>query len=1062
MAFMPRFLLRIAVATAFLAAGGYGDGVSVVNVPSGITTVMQDARVELKVDTWVPPNAPPMFVDLTLTDGNGTRMDSLVAPRTLVFTHASNATESQKQKQKFSLFGRVPGRFYLDYSLGGTDVDKYYQLSAERSVVSIAAGSEEGWQGIWFQLLFNLLIFVGGMAFFAWRRVQRVDLPIWRGHQEALFQRSNYDDLSSDAFDAKYGELQGATLKERMKKFWDISPSGDYVSSTCGIPAALSMHFFRDCGHLFAILSFFSLAAMLPVNYVPGSARGQKGGDTYQATTFSNVPLHSDWYWAHVAYCYLVAFAVLSLLRRQHELASALRKRAKHIVGARSIFIQHGLPLDTSHSSLLEALKTAIPPQGSVHEITVLRDLRAVHELLQRRRVLSEKLSRILTFDEAYENGTLSYNLLCCPGSVMAPEPLEVAWWHLRCKPGRYIYRHEKVSECCCYCCTCCCPRHSPRAGKVKRGSRSDSQFETLYESLVDDNTVEAYDRSAARRIFALREELDFFPEDALDEFGKRKCMGAAFVIFDSTATRNAFVRNVRGQTCIGRVINTAESFQRRGFRERPLASLKKPEASVTEQLAPVLRNVILKSAPEPDDVIWQSLAYRPYTIRRSVAFMSRQIATLVLLLLFSTPTAVLMFIKLDSSSDVYRGLNRRNTMLLAMVASYLPSLLLIAVNWCLLAFLFHLTMSEPSFSHSRRVKSFLVKGFTYLVVSSVILPSIGVTAVYLALSDIEKTGGRSYIESFLYKVSGTFFISYVCQRAFLGSIVDITRCADTMALQPWVHARSITSLEVQKALRPNAFSYGHEYALVLSVFLVILLGTVITPIITPFGALYFYLKFGTTKYNMLYVLPYSPGRGHIASTALELTFVCLVVFEVVMSFVFLQVAGRKHFVAMIVLLGATGAVYFSRMSGSDALALVQQGFADLRGDTTATEYESISVPKAPGSKRSVIGPKPTDLQDEESLVASYADPYKAALSIFKLLGVNQFHQMTSTRTQLRYAFIKLRRWSQRPLPEPEPTKRRWWQFMKKKKKPAKPKSSEDKGLRAWWRKHHKDKHAEL
>lgn len=95
-----------------------------------------------------------------------------------------------------------------------------------------------------------------------------------------------------------------------------------------------------------------------------------KRGDTYQATTFSNVPLHSDWYWAHVAYCYLVAFAVLSLLRRQHELASALRKRAKHIVGARSIFIQHGLPLDTSHSSLLEALK--LP---SLHKVQSTRSL---------------------------------------------------------------------------------------------------------------------------------------------------------------------------------------------------------------------------------------------------------------------------------------------------------------------------------------------------------------------------------------------------------------------------------------------------------------------------------------------------------------------------------------------------------------------------------------------------------------------------------------------------------------------------------------------------------------
>ncbi|KAF1775870.1 Calcium-dependent channel, 7TM region, putative phosphate [Phytophthora cactorum] len=796
MTFMDRFLLRVVALVAVLAAGVSGDDLSVVNVPSGVTTVMLDGRVELKVDTPV-----------------------------------------------------LPG-----YGLGGTDVDQYYRLGAERSVVSIAAGREEGWQGIWYQLLFNSLIFFGGITFFAWRRLQKLDLPMWMGHQEALFERSNYDDISPDVFNAKYGELQGSTLKERMKRFWNISCNGDYVSSTCGIPAALIMNFYRDCGHLFAFLSFFSLAAMLPVNYVPGSARGQKGGEP-------------------------------------------------------------------------------MPSQGSVHEITVLRDLSAVHELLDRRKVLSEKLSRILAFDVAYENGTLSYNLLCCPGSVMAPEPLEVAWWHLRCKPGRYIYRHDKMTECCCYCCTCCCPKHSPRA-KVKRGSRSDSQFETM-------------------------EELDFFPEDALEEFGKRKCMGAAFVIFDSTATRNAFVRNVRGQTCIGRLINTAESLSHRGFRERPLASLRKPERSMSDELAPMLRDVVLKSAPEPDDVIWQSLAYRPYTVRRVVVFWLRQVATLALLLLFSTPTAVLMFIKLDSLSYVYRGFNRRNTFLLTMVASYLPSLLLIAVNWCLLAFLYHLTMSEPSFSHSRRVKSFLVKGFTYLVVSSVILPSIGVTAVYLALSDIEKTGGRSYIESFLYKVSGTFFISYVCQRTFLGGIVDITRCADTMALQPWIHSRSITSVEIQKALRPSAFSYGHDYALVLSVFLVILLGTVITPIITPFGALYFYVKYATTKYNVLYVLPYSPGRGHIAGTALELTFPRS-------PSTSLDSRGRRV------------PVRPARICGPKR-----------RGQSFRVRVDHHS--EATGIRRSMFGPKPTDLQHEEALVASYADPYKAALSIFKLLGVNKF-----------------------------------------------------------------------
>ncbi|RLN53657.1 hypothetical protein BBJ28_00022005 [Nothophytophthora sp. Chile5] len=979
----PPFVL-VLVLFAMAAVSTTGDGgQSVVNVPEGVTTVLLDGHVVQEVDCWVPPDAPSMFVDLTLTDGNGTRMDSLVAPRTLVFLPEVNATARQYQKQTFTLFGRVSGRFYLAYALSGDQASSFYRLSADSSVVSVATQREPGWQGVWYQLLFNSVVFAGGLAFFAWQRLHQVELPIWKGHQEALFERTNYDDLSPETFATNYAELHGATVRERMKRFWAISCSGDYVCTTCGVPAALMLRFYGDCGHLFAILSFFSMAAMLP-NYWPGSAQHTNGSDTYQETTFSNVPLHSDWYWAHVGYCYLVAFGVLHLLRRQHELSSALRRRSKHIVGARSIFIHHGLPVDTTSKSLRAALRSVTPREGAVHEVTVLQDLSVVHQLLVRRRELSEALSRIQALDEAYETGTLSWNLLCCPGSVLVPRPLE-----------------------------CCCPKHSPKA--VKRPSRSD----TMYESLADDSAVQAYDMTAARKLFALHEELDFFPEDALDEYAKRRCMGAAFVIFDSTATRNAFVRVVRGQSCVGRIVNTAEALARRGFRDQ--TPLLTPESTISEPLAPILQNLVLESAPEPDDVIWRDLQYKPHSLRRTLAFLVRQLATVALLLLFSTPTAVLMFIKLDSGSAVYRGLDRRNTALLTLLASYLPSLLLVRGGW----------------------------------MSSVFLPSIGVTAAYLALSDLEKTGGHSYVESFLYKVSGTFFISYVCQRAFLGAIVDLTRCADLVAYQPWVHSRSVTPLERQQALRPSAFPFGHDYALVLSILLVVLLGTVITPIITPFGALYFYLKLATTKYNMLYVLPYNPGRGHIAHTAYALTFVCLLLFELVMALVFLQVAGRKHFVAMLVLLVTTGAVYFSRLSGMEALALVQQGLADLRRDSGVTEYDATAVKSPPGSasRRTILGPAPTDLEHEDALVATYADPYKAALSIFKLLGVNQFRHMTSTRTQLRYAFIHLRRYAQRPLPTPEPKKRRWWQRKEKKER-----GEGERGVRGWWRRHRKER----
>lgn len=281
---------------------------------------------------------------------------------------------------------------------------------------------------------------------------------------------------------------------------------------------------------------------------------------------------------------------------------------------------------------------------------------------------------------------------------------------------------------------------------------------------------------------------------------------------------------------------------------------------------------------------------------------------------------------------------------------------------------------------------------------------------MYLAVSGIGESAGTSYVESFLYKVSGTFFISYVCQRTFLGAILDITRSAERSAYQPWVLARSVTDEEKKFNKKPWPYFYGHDYALILSVFMMILLGTVMTPIITPFGALYFYLKYATTKYNFLYVMPFSPGRGHIAQTAVTISFACLVLFELTMTFVFVQVAGHKQVTAMIVLLSLTVAFYFLRISGVSAM--VHRSLSDRRKDAkgpagaTAKPIDTYG-PLKPGEKTPLSGTQVLALKE------TYADPYKVALSIFKLLGVNQFHRMTSRRTQLIYAFYRLRRHAQ-------------------------------------------------
>lgn len=419
-----------------------------------------------------------------------------------------------------------------------------------------------------------------------------------------------------------------------------------------------------------------------------GKSTTSVGGDSFQQTTFSNVPLHSDWYWTHVGYCYLVAGCVLVFIvryltcsftthsplsfvtfiippflappPRQSQLASTLQKRTKRIVGARSILIHHGLPPTFSSKKLRSILQEYFPT--GIDEVTVIDDLTQVHSILHRRRELADQLDRMRMLDASYEHGTLSWNLLLCPGSVLVPSPSEVLCSYLCCTPCRYAWRHEQITR-------CVCP-----------GKKRHQPLPTLYSSVKSDREI--LDPRAKSAIQSLDEELDFFPEDAIQVYNNRKCMGAAFIVFESTATRNEFVRFVNAHSCFGQILNAMDDCS---FCFRPEVKANEEEQnresaamSKTNELAPHLSKLVLASAPEPDDIIWMNLKYRPYSISGALGFLVRQCMTIGLLLLFSSPTAVLVYVKLDSSSAFYQDLASRHTFLVTLFVSYLPSLLLV------------------------------------------------------------------------------------------------------------------------------------------------------------------------------------------------------------------------------------------------------------------------------------------------------------------------------------------------------------------------------------------------
>lgn len=245
------------------------DNRTLVTVPSGVTTVLVGSQVTQQISCAMAPNTT-FTIALTATDASEKQLaaesNELVTPHVLAFDPRAgfNASDGLTTRN-FTLFGLREGRYYLSFAIARGD-DRY-RLSATSSVVVVAEASELGWQGIWYELALNAALFLLAMAFFAWRRLHQVELPIWRrgARPRGLFERANFDDEAPDAFERKYREIMGATVKERARKFWRTPCSGLFAGTTCGIPAALTMQFHADAGHLFALLSVFSLGVMLPV-----------------------------------------------------------------------------------------------------------------------------------------------------------------------------------------------------------------------------------------------------------------------------------------------------------------------------------------------------------------------------------------------------------------------------------------------------------------------------------------------------------------------------------------------------------------------------------------------------------------------------------------------------------------------------------------------------------------------------------------------------------------------------------------------------------------------------
>ncbi|ETV91795.1 hypothetical protein, variant 1 [Aphanomyces invadans] len=963
--------LGLVVAVLLLVQRVRGGGI--VLVPSGSVNLVSGRNVTgfLSCD---PPPTNDVVIDMALTSrgGESERNFPVITPNR-VRIRAGTTSAS------FTVEGRGEGRFYVQYQV---TLNLDYHVKHAESVIMVLSAND-GWEGIQFQIGLNLAVFGAGLVFFVWRRLfPRLRLPIWHSHPAGLFERINFDQLPPGKFQSKYGMAlrHGSSLSDRARRFVSLPCDGKDVIEIAGLDAALSMRLHADLGHLFLFLTVFSVGVLIPIHYMSGKDSDDPYLDvSFQETTIGNVPLQSHWYWGHVAMTYLTVLCVLRLLKRQDDVGQRVNVDSTRAVGHRSVLISSGLPKDMNSFQLRQSLAKICCP-ADIKATVVIHDLQSLYRILDQRVKLRNEYNRLLTTYARANSGTLPGCVRWCPGGVCCPSVPEVISSYVSCLPCRSL---------------CCSVPSQVQYSPEHSGARDIASI--LENALLRDRL----------RAASIQKELESFPSHVLDLYAKRQSTGAAFVVFSTVKAKLDFDERVRlaQKRQLPEIV-----FPWDVMSHRDLTKLEEQPVDTS-----ILKSLVLRAAPEPDDVNWPNLTYKPQSVKRLCMFVFYQLMTVVIIIVFSTPTAVLIYMKLDNQSAVYAMFTQDVTSIVAKFAtSYLPSLLLIAVNWCLLTSLFYVTTFEPWLSESERMKSFLKKGFSYLLLSSIVLPSIGVTAVYLASeqgSSFHHGSEAAYIEKFMFQLGRNFFIAYVCQRAFLGSILQLLRVGERFVYQPWLRARAVTKAERRDADRPWPYYFGYDYAVVLSTFMVTLLGVVLSPLLTPFGAVYFYMKYFTMKYNLLYVHPKSAGRGHVARSAYTIIFVCLVLFEFTVAVVILEVGRKEQFAAMVTLICTTIALYLGwwRLRHRGVLSSWHRRTLDGtphnvgRGPHNLKHVPERMQMRVAFNRLIAYTTARRELDEQRA----YINPYDAGLKVFNCIYTQQ--KATTDLRDKRYAFDKLK-----------------------------------------------------
>jgi len=264
----------------------------------------------------------------------------------------------------------------------------------------------------------------------------------------------------------------------------------------------------------------------------------------------------------------------------------------------------------------------------------------------------------------------------------------------------------------------------------------------------------------------------------------------------------------------------------------------------------------IVKPAPKPSDLIWSNIEQiRPVSINTFVIVL-KSAALFCICIFWSIPVAFInAFSNLQQLSEDYPAFSfvqDFSPFWKSVITGLVPGVLLVLLMLLLYPVLWNLVKITGVTTYAELDYQFMGDYYMFLVID-VFLITLLSSSIWDTLQDILEHP-RTMFELLGKSIPAVavIMIGYILIQSLIVETERIVRLW-FLLLSFVFSSMSKTTVEKQQATKPERFSYGGNLAYSSLIFTICFCYSCISPIILPFGVLYFCVNYLVNKYKLLY-----------------------------------------------------------------------------------------------------------------------------------------------------------------------------------------------------------------